>query len=870
MKCTNCGAELTEDTKFCSYCGIRITPPELPKETPTFVNIDPVKEDCVESKEDEVDGSFEDQDDVDVGDDVGEEYEPIPHSTKAHTTKNTPNMKSSLGDKAKSKFREFWSKLSTFGKISTVSIVASVLLGLIAFLAGRIFAGIIAIVWLAVVVVAILMKKDVIKVPKTWIPLLAVILSFVLVVPYFSLFKVNIADYEKYDWNEVVLADMLPTPKSPYGKIISNSGSYLALYVNKATEEQYTQYIEACKKKGFSIDTETSGSFFYAYNDKGYKLSLSFYDYSSEMHINLTAGKELGTLEWSNSVLAQMLPVPESTVGDIQNDDEKGFSAYVGNISIDAYNSYVQACEAKGFTVDADKTDKRFTAKNADGYKLSVEYQGNNVIYISLDEPEYKVTIEVECVENWIFSKYDVEVYIDDSYEGTITHGDTETFELTLTKGNYVLKFVNDEDDEVDGEVEFYIEKDESLKYKISCTSSKIDVDTIAGATSRTENVNRTAKDGFDSTSNEVYTLAGYTVEIPKYWKSENKIDGGFQRYAETSGKVAMLQVAAQAETDDSYPVTFDGLMDDNDNMIAMIESTAFKDVTDYEVIDTGVIKGILYKGTIVDAESGLTGYGEWFTFASEEDRTWCTLILCQTDNTEYTYTDDFMNIIKSIKVVEEVPPEITPANTAGAPDDWTNLLEKHYEEVKKQFEDAGFTNITCVAHEIDYNEDKVFEGSVVNIAIGENGEICTFAKGEHWDKDVKIRIDYRVKPAEEEKPDTTKIVLPEDGSKLAKDFDSEGKSTIYYINVDGTSNKPTIKTWGSATVTDGVAEYLDYLKELGFTVTITDTSHREPYSGFHIYETNFKVSNSSVSWTMYLCIQKEAYVEYELDVHLN
>ena len=35
-------------------------------------------------------------------------------------------------------------------------------------------------------------------------------------------------------------------------------------------------------------------------------------------------------------------------------------------------------------------------------------------------------------------------------------------------------------------------------------------------------------------------------------------------------------------------------------------------------------------------------------------------------------------------------------------------------------------------------------------------------------------------------------------------------------------------------------------------------------------YEANFKVSNSSVSWSMYLCIQKEKYVEYELDIHLN
>ena len=35
---------------------------------------------------------------------------------------------------------------------------------------------------------------------------------------------------------------------------------------------------------------------------------------------------------------------------------------------------------------------------------------------------------------------------------------------------------------------------------------------------------------------------------------------------------------------------------------------------------------------------------------------------------------------------------------------------------VKKAFEDAGFTNITCVAHEIDFNENNVFEGSVLNL----------------------------------------------------------------------------------------------------------------------------------------------------------
>lgn len=700
MKCFNCGAELSEDTKFCSYCGEKMPEQPTKKEEPVE---DPIPETDIEP-----------------------EYEETTKAQSINKGNQTTPTKPTLGDKAKSKFREFWNKLSLFGKLSTVGIAASVLLGIIAFLAGRIFAGIIAIVWLAIVVVALLMKKDVIKVPKTWIPILAVILSFILIVPYFSLFKINIADYEKYNWNEVVLADMLPTPESPYGEIISNSESYLALYVNKATEEQYNQYIESCKEKGFTIDTEMTGSFFYAYNEAGYKLSLSYYDYSSEMHISLTAGRELGTFSWSNSVLAQMLPAPETTVGEIQQDDEKGFTAYVGNTTIDAFNSYVQACEAKGFTVDADKTDKRFSAKNADGYKLIVEYQGNNIIYISLDEPEYKVTIEVECVENLIFSKYDVEVYVDDSLEGTITHGDTETFEVTLTKGTYVLKFVNEEDDDVDGEVEFYIEKDENLKYKISCTSSKVNVDTIAG----------TSK---PNTGDNQQGTTDYTLDYEDAASFEKALNDGVK----VNGKVVQFEVL-EYKPDSALGI----------NCWAG-EHLNFISEEELDVGTGNVIVGRVTKEPTKSLGSWTIHY-EVLSIGGEK--------IEKPDDSQGGETT-----------------EPTPTNTAGAPDDWTNLLEKHYEEVKKQFEDAGFTNVTCVAHEIDYNENNVFEGSVVNIAIGENGEICTFEKGEQWDKDIKIRIDYRVKPAKPASEYELAFVRKLSNYSLYYMFDTDNKTVVQF-----------------------------------------------------------------------------------------
>lgn len=472
MKCSKCGAELTDDTKFCSYCGAKV---EENTEMPPIPQTEEKNSDTNE----------------DIGFDDSVYTEPI-SSQKSESKSN----------KVKDKFLEYWNKLSKFGKLTTIGITVFTILALIAFLAGRIVAGILSIVQIAIVVVAILMKKNIIKVPKSWIPIVAVVVSFVLVIPYFSLFKINSADYVKYDWDAVVLAEMLPEPESPYGEIISNSEDYLSLDVTKTTEAQYKDYIEACKDKGFTIDAESSGSFFYAYNDKGYKLSLSYYDNNSEMHINLDSAMEMETITWPDSEMAKLLPVPKSTTGKIYSDDEDGFSVYIGNTTIDDYNAYVKACGEKGFTVDAQKKDKTFSAKNADSYKLSVDYKGNNVIYISIAEPEFDVTIEVECVENWIFSKYDVELSIDDEFEGTIPHGDKETFKVVLNRGKHTISFESAEDDTLDGEVEVEITKNETIKLKISCSSFGVDVETISGTTVTDDNKGTAGNETAESTEN--------------------------------------------------------------------------------------------------------------------------------------------------------------------------------------------------------------------------------------------------------------------------------------------------------------------------------------------------------------------------------
>lgn len=137
IKCSKCGAELSDGTKFCSYCGNKI-------EVPTPPPIEEYEEDVVSET-------------------------PQREPAKAAVEKSTAPK--TLGDKIKAKGAEIWSQLSLYGKVATVATGVFVLLALVGFLAGKTAAGIIAILQIALVVVSILMHKGVIKLEpkKAWL-----------------------------------------------------------------------------------------------------------------------------------------------------------------------------------------------------------------------------------------------------------------------------------------------------------------------------------------------------------------------------------------------------------------------------------------------------------------------------------------------------------------------------------------------------------------------------------------------------------------------------------------------------------------------------------------------------------------------------
>lgn len=463
-------------------------------------------------------------------------------------------------------------------------------------------------------------------------------------------------DAEEIDWVNIRLGHVLPEPQSNLMRVFSNSDDSLSVYIYEISQNQYFEYQRWCEEdKGFTIDAEASGTSLYAYNAEGYHLSLSYYESQDQMHIDLNAPIPMEEYTLPSYALDAGLPVPESNIGHFRWKDDDHFFLYVGETTNDDFWLYKDACIAAGFTEDPYEYSKGYSAKNAEGYQVSLNYEGFNTFILQFRIPKEDDSMESDPTN--AYDTADLLAYFDSDMVTALT--------------------------------------------EISCIS------------------------GFDL-STSLYDEDCSRKPTAVLFFTVDSLDGD---YAE----------------DDYYEKV------NNGGCIEIFENTS-----DAEGRDAYLTGFFLF---------GLTGgehdaVNQYVIQVSDE--------LSAAD--QKTLLDELVSILETPE--NETPDSPTDEseeqegttnleNLASVPDDWRNLLEKHYEEVRKQFEDAGFTNITCVAHEIDYNEDNVFEGSVINIAIGENGEICTFEKGVQWPKDIKIRIDYRVKPIGEEPPDSSVATPP-------------------------------------------------------------------------------------------------------------
>lgn len=93
-------------------------------------------------------------------------------------------------------------------------------------------------------------------------------------------------------------------------------------------------------------------------------------------------------IAWKDIELGSVLPEPISHIGRIVVNSDDHLSIYIQKTSKDDYKNYLSKCQDKGFTMESDKSDTRYSAYNEDGYELSLWYnEREKELSISLDAP---------------------------------------------------------------------------------------------------------------------------------------------------------------------------------------------------------------------------------------------------------------------------------------------------------------------------------------------------------------------------------------------------------------------------------------------------------------------------------------------------
>ena len=87
-----------------------------------------------------------------------------------------------------------------------------------------------------------------------------------------------------------------------------------------------------------------------------------------------------------------------------------------------------------------------------------------------------ELNIEAACEGNILFSRYDVDLYVDDEKIGNVKHGSEGTYSVNLESGNHVFQ-AREKDGSAKGTKEFEMPEDNArLSCRVKCTSNSIEI----------------------------------------------------------------------------------------------------------------------------------------------------------------------------------------------------------------------------------------------------------------------------------------------------------------------------------------------------------------------------------------------------------
>lgn len=192
------------------------------------------------------------------------------------------------------------------------------------------------------------------------------------------------------EWPQGGLFDMIPVGAETCFNSYENQDDAHVSF--KGDKDRFKAYLDECSQMGFTVDTKLNGSNYDAYNEDGYSVHIVCFSSGEKdpyITVDIDKPKTNSDLRWPTQGAASMLPDPKKAKGSISADSNKAFQAYVGEMSREEYDAYVDQCMNKGFTVDYQRgADGNFNAEDSKGNKLYLRYEGFKTMYIDLSLKE--------------------------------------------------------------------------------------------------------------------------------------------------------------------------------------------------------------------------------------------------------------------------------------------------------------------------------------------------------------------------------------------------------------------------------------------------------------------------------------------------
>ena len=225
---------------------------------------------------------------------------------------------------------------------------------------------------------------------KSYKIVLATILPIIIICIITSIFGPMLIKKAEQDrlMKTLVLASCLPElPVRPI-EIKENSNTILKINQKNIDKQTYDKILAKVKEK-YPLDNKDISTSYEAYDSNGTKIILK--PQFDTLEIKIRKLSHYGDIIWPTSGIALTIPKVASTRGIISINRDEYFSAEIQYMTKEDLKNYFEQCKQYGYNSNIRTLNQTiYESKNQNGDRLSLRYDGGNVVSITVEQGRKK------------------------------------------------------------------------------------------------------------------------------------------------------------------------------------------------------------------------------------------------------------------------------------------------------------------------------------------------------------------------------------------------------------------------------------------------------------------------------------------------